>query len=175
LRGNGKLESVVFEKNRLEGPAGKQRPAGTGDRYEIPCGLLFRSVGYRGVPVEGVPFDERRGVFPNVEGRITVNDEVVPARYAAGWIKRGPSGIIGTNKPCSFETAARLLDDMPALAPCAEPDRGALRAFLETKGLRAISYDDWKRIDAAEVARGKPLGKPREKFVTVAEMLGAAG
>jgi ferredoxin--NADP+ reductase len=171
LRGSGRLESVVFEKNRLEGSPGKQKAVGTGERYETPCGLLFRSVGYRGVPVDGVPFDEKKGVFPNVEGRISVGGEAVPGLYAAGWIKRGPSGIIGTNKPDSFETAARLLDDAGSLAPCAERDRAAVRAWIASKGARAISYDDWRRIDAAEVARGKPLGKPREKFVSVEEML----
>jgi ferredoxin--NADP+ reductase len=92
--------------------------------------------------------------------------------YVAGWIKRGPSGIIGTNKPDSFETVKSLLADMPALARCAEPSRDALLALLKSRNVRVVTYEDWRLIDAAEIERGSVVGKPREKFTSIDEMLG---
>ena len=137
----------------------------------MACGLFFRSVGYRGVEIPGVPFEARRGVFPNEGGRIADNGAPVPGLYAAGWIKRGPSGVIGTNKPDSLETVNNLLEDLPSLSGCATPDSAALYDLLASRNVRVVTYPDWQQIDAAEVARGKPHGKPREKFTTVAEML----
>ena len=172
LTGNGRVESLALERNRLAGDAGNQWAEGTGETDTMECGLFFRSVGYRGVAIPGVPFDERRGVFPNESGRIVADGAPVPGLYAAGWIKRGPSGVIGTNKPDSVETVNKLLEDLPALAGCETPDTGAVLELLASRGVRAVSYADWQKIDAAEVARGEPNGKPREKFTTVNEMLG---
>ena len=171
LSGNGRVQRLTLEKNRLAGEAGDQWAEGTGETVEMDCGLFFRSVGYRGVPIEGLPFDDRRGVFPNQGGRITDDGAVAPGLYAAGWIKRGPSGVIGTNKPDSTETAKNLLADLDGLAACAVPDTGALLAQLRDGGVRPISYEDWRAIDAAEVARGAAAGKPREKFTRIEEML----
>ncbi|MDD9985373.1 MAG: FAD-dependent oxidoreductase [Spirochaetaceae bacterium] len=171
LAGNGRVQRLTLEKNRLAGEAGDQWAEGTGETVEMDCGLFFRSVGYRGVPIEGLPFDDRRGVFPNQGGRITADGAVAPGLYAAGWIKRGPSGVIGTNKPDSTETAKNLLADLDGLAGCAVPDTGALLAQLRDGGVRPISYEDWRAIDAAEVARGAAAGKPREKFTRIEEML----
>jgi ferredoxin--NADP+ reductase len=175
LKGNERLEKVVFEKNRLDGEPGRQKARGTGETYEIDCGLFFRSVGYRGVAIEGVPFDEKSGTIPNVEGRVVVDGDVVPGLYAVGWIKRGPSGIIGTNKPDSFETAKHVVEDVPSLVPCEQPAREAVAKFLAGRGVRVVDYDAWRRIDSAEVKRGEAVGKPREKFVSIDEMLDAAG
>ena len=100
-----------------------------------------------------------------------MNGAPVPGLYVAGWIKRGPTGVIGTNKPDGYETAASLLADVPGLPPCPTPDTAELLQLLRSRGVRAVSFDDWRRLDAAEVARGKPAGKPREKLATVAEML----
>ena len=172
LVGGPRLAGVVLERNQLSGEPGAQKAAGTGITELVPCGVLFRSVGYRGVPLAGVPFDEKNAVIPNVEGRVMQNGQPVPGLYAAGWIKRGPSGIIGTNKPDSFETVKSLLADMPALARCAEPSRDALLALLKSRNVRVVSYDDWRRIDAAEIERGSVVGKPREKFTSIDEMLG---
>src|SRR6188508_3168409 len=172
LVGGPRLDGVVLERNQLSGEPGAQKATGTGITELVPCGVLFRSVGYRGVPLAGVPFDEKGAVIPNVEGRVVQDGQPVPGLYVAGWIKRGPSGIIGTNKPDSFETVKSLLADMPALPRCAEPSRDALLALLKSRNVRVVSYDDWRRIDAAEVERGAPLGKPREKFVSIEEMLG---
>lgn len=171
LRGDGCVEKIVLEKNQLTGEPFAQKATGTGHTFEMGCGAFFRSVGYRGVPLSGVPFEDRKGIFPNVQGRVQLDTAMIPGLYAAGWIKRGPSGVIGTNKPDSIETVKNLIADLSTLKPCARPRRDALLDFLASKGVRVVSYEDWRRIDAAEIARGKAVGKPREKFVTVAEML----
>jgi ferredoxin--NADP+ reductase len=172
FKGTHRVESAVFDKTVLVGDAFRQRAMPTEERVEIPCGLVFRSVGYRGIAIPGVPFDEQRGVFPNEEGRILDRGEVVPGLYCAGWIKRGPSGVIGTNKPDSNATVEELLQDMPKLDPCDLPDSNAVRELLASRGVRVVSFDDWRRIDAAEIERGKAVGKPREKFTRIEEMLG---
>ena len=171
LEGASHLDAVVMEQNELTGEAGRQKARGTGAAETVPCGVLFRSVGYRGVPIDGIPFDEKNGVFANSEGRVVRDASVVPGLYVAGWIKRGPSGIIGTNKPDSFETVKHLLADAPGLPPCEAPSTDEVLALLASRGVRVVSYDDWRKIDAAEVARGARVGKPREKFVRVEEML----
>lgn len=175
LIGKTHLQKAIFEKNELVGPIGAQKAKGTGEKEEIECGLFLRSVGYRGVAIEGVPYDNERGVFPNQDGRILKDGQVAKGLYAVGWIKRGPSGVIGTNKPDSMATVRSILDDLPNLQPCANPDRNAVVEFLKKKNVRVVSFDDWKKIDAAEIERGKAAGKPREKFITVEEMLAAAG
>jgi len=175
LRGNGRVEKVILEKNRLTGAAGAQQAVGTGQTEEISCGIFFRSVGYRGVPIPGVPFDEKKGIFPNMEGRITDNGKIIPGLYAVGWIKRGPSGVIGTNKPDSVATVQNLIADAPNFIPCATPDTQALINLLKSRNVHVVSFADWKKIDAAEISRGQPLGKPREKFLEIEQMLQAIG
>lgn len=172
LVGGPRLDGVVLERNQLSGEPGAQKATGTGVTELVKCGVLFRSVGYRGVPLAGVPFDEKGAVIPNVEGRVMENGRPVPGLYAAGWIKRGPSGIIGTNKPDSFETVKSLLADVPSLARCAEPSRDALLSLLKSRNVRVVTYEDWCLIDAAEIERGSVVGKPREKFTSIDEMLG---
>jgi ferredoxin--NADP+ reductase len=171
LVGRSRVEKVIFEKNQLVGEPFKQSARGTGVKTEMECQVFFRSVGYRGVPVPGVPFDEKKGIFPNQKGRITERGEVLPGLYAAGWIKRGPSGVIGTNKPDSHETVASLLADLASLTPCSHPDTESLVELLRSRQVRVVSWEDWRRIDAAEIERGKAKGKPREKFASVEEML----
>lgn len=167
------MERLILEKNLLSGPAGNQQAAGTGELEEMPCGIFFRSVGYRGVPIPGVSFDDKKGVFSNNEGRITNNGKVIPGSYCSGWIKRGALGVIGTNKADSDATVKSIWTDVPNLKPCVNPDRQAVLAFLRARGVKVVSFEDWKKIDAAEVARGQAVGKPREKFVDVKEMLSA--
>ncbi len=171
IKGNGRVEKVVLEKNKLSGPAGKQEANPTGQLEEIACGIFFRSVGYRGVPIAGVPFDDKKGIFPNINGRITQDGKPVTGLYASGWIKRGPSGVIGTNKPDSVATVESILADMSSLTPCTTPDTQAVLKFLKSKNIKVVDFEAWKKIDAAEMERGKALGKPREKFVKVDEML----
>ena len=172
LKGSTKVEKLILERNKLTGPPGNQQAVGTGELEEMACGILFRSVGYRGVPIPVVPFDEKKGIFPNSEGRITENGKPVPGLYAVGWIKRGPSGVIGTNKPDSRDTIKNLLADLPNLKPSEKKDNQAINDFLKNKNVKFINFSEWKKINVAEIARGKPLGKPREKFVKIDEMLG---
>jgi ferredoxin--NADP+ reductase len=124
-----------WRRTRSPASRGNRKPPGTGITELIPCGVLFRSVGYRGVPLANVPFDEKNGVIPNTEGRVMNGAVPVPGLYAAGWIKRGPSGIIGTNKPDSFETVKSLLADLPSL--------GALRRAV-ARGAGGISARPWR-------------------------------
>jgi ferredoxin--NADP+ reductase len=172
IRGEGRIEAVVLERNRLEGAPFDQRAVGCGELRELPCGILFRSIGYRGVAIEGVPFDAKRGVFPSDRGRILdAAGARVPGLYAAGWIKRGPTGIIGTNRADAVETVDSLLHDLAALEQGEKAGLGGLAPLLAARGIRTVSFADWTRIDAREIERGSPRGKPREKFPRVAEML----
>ena len=171
IKGAARMEQVVLARNRLEGAPMQQVARESGETSLLPCGLLFRSIGYSGVPISGVPFDVRRGVFPTQEGRIVDGAVALPGLYAAGWIKRGPTGIIGTNRADSIATVKSLLADLPRLAPEAKAGAEALKPLLAKRDVRVVSLDDWLKIDAAEVARGQPKGKPREKFTRVAEML----
>jgi ferredoxin--NADP+ reductase len=138
---------------------------------------VFRSVGYRGVGLPGVPFDERRGVICNDRGRVLDDSgEQVAGVYCAGWIKRGPSGIIGTNKKDATETVERLLEDARAgrLAHGESRTAEAVDALLLERGARPVVYTGWLSIDALERGRGEPLGRPRVKLVTWDELLDAA-
>lgn len=177
--GSGRVRAMRLVRNRLvPGAGGSVNAEATDHIEELPVGLVFRSVGYRGVAIPGVPFDERRGVVPNEKGRVL--DEAagrMPGVYVAGWIKRGPSGVIGTNKPDSAETVAAMLEDAERgthLRPSAA-DGGSAEAFVLSRQPLAITYPDWRRIDALECANGAACGRPRLKFGSVEEMLAALG
>lgn len=171
LLGSDRIEKVVIEHNQLSGDAFKQSARGTGERYELEAGILFRSIGYRGIEMPGVPFHESWGVFPNEKGRITENDSVVPQLYTAGWIKRGPSGIIGTNRACAVETVKSLLEDVAKLDSDTKAGRTGVYSLLDERKVRHINYQEWKTIDQTEVTRGEAKDKPREKITSVDEML----
>jgi ferredoxin--NADP+ reductase len=147
----------------------------TGEFEIIETGLVFRSVGYRGVPLPGVPFHERWGVILNDSGRVldeTTNEPMV-GMYTSGWIKRGPSGVIGTNKPDSAETVAAMLEDAGdgrAFVPVESP-QDAIPAILKSRGIRYVTFADWCRIDAVEQALGAREGRPRAKLTSVSEIL----
>jgi len=172
LSGGRRLQAVELETNCLSGEPFAQSAQGTGVTETLGCGILFRSIGYRGAPLAGVPFDERRGVFSNRGGRIHDAQGAVAGLYTAGWIKRGPTGIIGTNRADSVATVDALLQDLDALrSGGAKPGIDGLYAVLADRGARVVSFPEWQKIDAAEIARGAPHGKPREKFTRVDEML----
>ena len=171
LIGKGRLEGVALASNRLRGEPFAQTAEATGESRVLPCGILFRSIGYRGVPIPGVPFDDGRGIFLHRDGRLVDGDDILPGLYAAGWIKRGPTGIIGTNKADAVATVKGLLADIPDMESGARAGGEGLQALLAERGVRWVSYGEWRKIDAAEVARGKARGKPREKFTTIKEML----
>jgi ferredoxin--NADP+ reductase len=128
----------------------------------IPAGLVLRSVGYKGVALSGVPFDERSGTIPNDRGRVEGADRT----YAAGWIKRGPSGVIGTNKKDATETVELLLEDARAgkLNRSSVDSTQGLESLLDERGANYVEYEGWQAIDAAERSMGEPLGRPRVKL-----------
>jgi ferredoxin--NADP+ reductase len=168
--GNGRVGGVRLVRNRLEkGSGGRLSARSTGETETIDCGLLFRSVGYRGLPLAGLPFRDDWGILPNDAGRI-LDDRGNPllGLYASGWIKRGPSGVIGTNKPDAAESVRLMFDDLHAgrhLTP-AKPHRESVDRLLAKRGIQPVSTDDWRRIDAAEREAGEASGRPRVKFTT---------
>jgi ferredoxin/flavodoxin---NADP+ reductase len=175
---DGGVRALRVVRNRLEDDGrGRLKAVPTGQIEELPVGLVFRSVGYRGVPIPGLPFDERSGTIPNDGGRVLEGTRPMPGVYVTGWIKRGPSGVIGTNKPDAAETVESILADADAGAVHAppEPDPVAAEAFVRVRQPTVLSYEDWLRIDSAETAAGKAVGRPRVKFTTVDEMLVACG
>jgi ferredoxin/flavodoxin---NADP+ reductase len=180
IHGDGKVERVVVARNELyRDDSGAIRARDTGDRETIECGLVLRSIGYAGVGLEGVPFDERRAVIPNKGGRVTEpqGGEQVLGQYAVGWIKRGPSGVIGTNKKDAQETVDNLLEDTRAgrvPTPDLADDPSAIVELLAERTPDSVTYAGWEAIDRAERERGEPLGRPRVKFVRIGEMLEAA-
>lgn len=166
ILGDGKVEAIEVVRNVLVEEEGRivARPAGVVETIE--CGIVLRSVGYQGVPLPGVPFDESRRTIPNDRGRVAGAERT----YAAGWIKRGPSGVIGTNKKDATETVALLLEDAQAGA-LHGPRDGSLEALLEERGVEFVEYAGWQAIDAAERAAGEPLGRPRVKLGTWTDLL----
>lgn len=177
IYGQDAVTGLKLERNRLlKDDGGTLRARGTGEYEELPdVQMVFRSIGYKGHPLKGVPFDERAGIIPNTDGRVIDPDTQAPVArlYVAGWIKRGPSGVVGTNKPDAIETVSLMLEDLRnggvpdgvQTAPEAAP------ALLDRKGVRFVSFADWQYLDRIEVEAGHERGKPREKLTTVAEML----
>ena len=146
----------MLEKNCLQGEPFRQIARGNGEYLTLDCGVLFRSIGYRGVPIQGVPYDEARGVFPNEEGRIVDSrGRIIPGLYVAGWIKRGPTGIIGTNRADAVATIKALLGDLPRLDIGTKTEPRTLFERLKQKGARIVDYQDWLKLDAIEVQRGQ--------------------
>ena len=148
----------------------------TGERETIPCGLVLRSVGYHGTPLPGLPFDESAGTIPNRGGRVLREDgEPLAGVYCAGWIKRGPTGVIGTNKKDATETVGLLLEDVHAgrLAPKGV-SAAAVDALLAERSVRPVVYAGWLSIDELERAAGEERGRPRVKLVSWDELLKAA-
>ena len=158
LLGDERVSGVRFERTRME----DGRAVPTGETFDIACGLVVAATGYRSDPVPGAPFDEAGGIIPNDEGR------VAERLYTAGWVKRGPSGVIGTNKVDGQATAKLVLEDLGSGA--GRPGREALGALLAERGCRVVNFDDWKTIQAAEEAAATD-GAPRAKFATVDAML----
>jgi ferredoxin--NADP+ reductase len=178
--GAGAVGGIRLVRNRLVASAtGTIQAQPTEQVEELPAGLVFRSVGYRGVPLPGVPFDDKWGVVLNEKGRVLDPNTKQPllGEYTAGWIKRGPTGVIGTNKPDAAETATAMLEDAAAgqmLAP-AEPDAAAAERLVTQRQPHYVDYADWLRLNDLEIARGRSRGSPRLKFTRVDEMLAALG
>ncbi len=187
---HGRLGAVELVRNELvPAPSGGLRAAATDERETIPAGLAFRAIGYRGIPLPGVPFDERSATIPNDGGRVVDADNraPLPGEYVVGWIKRGPSGVIGTNKKDAQETVDAMLADLApssnGTAASAEhagahvpdtPDAAAIEALLRSRQPELVTYSGWEAIDRHERARGVPAGRPRVKLTRIEELLQAA-
>jgi ferredoxin--NADP+ reductase len=178
LIGTDHVEAIKLVKNELyRSDDGSLRPRPTNEFETIPVGLVFRSIGYKGVALPDVPFDERNGVIPNAQGRILdrAQHTTVVGEYVVGWIKRGPSGIIGTNKPDSVETVNMLLADVSegrTLQPN-QPTREAVEKLLNQRGIQYVTYSDWLVLDKVEQDAGAAVNRPRVKFDSVDTMLSA--
>jgi ferredoxin--NADP+ reductase len=176
IDGTKTVERVRFERMGLSGPAGSQRTTATGEHVSIPAHLIVRSVGYRGTSIPGVPFDESSATVLQREGRVIDREaNAIPGLYVAGWIKRGPSGIIGTNRACAIDTIDAVLADLKTsdFDP-RDISRELFFATLRGRALKLIDFQGWRRIDALERAGGAAKAKPREKLTRVAAMLKAS-
>ena len=171
IHGRDRVEAVEVVRNELVEEDGRIVARPTGETELIPAGLVLRSVGYKGVALAGVPFDEGRGTIPNHDGRV----EGAERTYVAGWIKRGPSGVIGTNKKDATETVELLLDDARAGRLVHDGAGSPLDDLLAARGVRVVDHAGWQAIDAAERAAGQPLGRPRVKLTGWDELLRAGG
>ena len=177
ILGADKVEGMRVCRNTLKHEDGSLRACTTESIEEFDCDIVFRSIGYKGVAVQGVPFDERRGTVPNEHGRILDADgQPILGEYAVGWIKRGPTGIIGTNKRDAQETVDAILEDLDAgrLNEPADPSRDTLEELLDERKPEHVTYAGWEAIDSAEKAAGEPHGRPRVKLTTTEELLDAA-
>jgi len=177
ILGDGKVEAIEVVRNQLVSDGGSVRAVPTDEREVIPCGLVFRSVGYKGVEVPGVPFDAERATIRNDCGRaLDADGQHVPGVYCAGWIKRGPSGVIGTNKKDATETVELLLEDARTgrLPRQAQASAEAVDALLAERGVEVVVYSGWELIDRLESERGAPHGRPRIKLSSWDELLRAA-
>jgi NADPH-dependent glutamate synthase beta subunit-like oxidoreductase len=163
IEGNGKVERIVIERTALDD---QLRSVGTGETYTLECSVVISCIGYQTPPIKGVPFEHGRGRFASDEGRI------LPGLYCVGWARRGPSGTIGTNRPDGYGVVDLLAEDMGE--GMGKEGRAGLDAILDQRDVKVVKFSDWKRIEEAEVARARD-GAPREKFVTIEEMIGAGG
>ena len=174
---SGAVNGITLVRNKLEDGGSRLSARPTDEVHEIPVGLVFRSVGYRGVALPGLPFHESWGVVRNNEGRVTEESGTpVPGCYVGGWIKRGPSGVIGTNKPDAFETVDHMLEDLSAgihLNP-SDPGLDAAANMVSSKQPDWVSYAEWEKINSHETQAGTSSGRPRVKITSVGEMLAIA-
>jgi ferredoxin--NADP+ reductase len=176
---DGPVTGVRVAINQLvAGADGRVRAEPTGETEEIECGLVLRSIGYRGTPLAGIPFDERRGLIRNEGGRVVNEEGVCRGEYVVGWIKRGPTGVIGTNKKDAADTVAKIVTDAESGA-LAEPDPAladgdAVAAWLTERVPDHVTWSGWEMIDAYEASLGEPMGRPRVKLVRLAELLEAS-
>ncbi len=169
IKGDKKVESIVLGRNELVEENGRVVARDTGEREEIPAQLVVRAVGYRGVELKGLPFDDRGGTIPHTAGRI----EGSRNEYVVGWIKRGPTGVIGSNKSDSQETVDTLIADLvgASLADFGDDHAERLAEWLVERQPDVITDDHWKLIDEHERSSGAPHGRPRVKLTSVAELL----
>jgi len=180
LERNGRVAGIRLVRNRLVQSGDDLKAEPTGEYEDLPADLIFRSVGYRGVALPGLPFDEKRGVVPNERGRVVLptdsRGEASPrpllGAYVSGWIKRGPSGVIGTNKPDAGETADAMLEDAVA-GRTLSPDRDDIQPLLRERQPDLVEWSHWQKLNLAETEAGSAAGRPRVKHSRIADMLAA--
>jgi ferredoxin--NADP+ reductase len=165
IEGEGRAQRMIVERTRL---TDDKRAIGTGERYEIPCGLVVSCIGYQTPKIDGVPYDEQGGRFANDGGMIGAG------LYCVGWARRGPSGTIGTNRPDGFEVAEKIAAAFPAESEGGKAGGKGLDALLAQRGAKPVAFCDWQLIEAAETARARE-GSPREKFTSIADMIASLG
>ncbi|GLT98547.1 hypothetical protein SLE2022_160470 [Rubroshorea leprosula] len=181
----GHVSGVQLEQTVLKGVGpGRQIAVGTGQFEDIDCGVVLKSIGYKSVPVDGLLFDNQKGVVPNIQGRVLSDTSGDPALlenglYVCGWLKRGPTGIIGTNLYCAEETVLSISEDLErgelaSTATSPKPGRGGLLELLDNRNVRVVPFSDWEKIDTEEKRLGSLRNKPREKLTTWEELLKAA-
>ncbi|MCB9161260.1 MAG: FAD-dependent oxidoreductase [Caldilineaceae bacterium] len=175
---DGKIAAVKLEKNRLRPTTtGYINSEGTGEYETLDVGLVLRSVGYKGLPVEGVPYNQRNGTIPNEVGRIVDPETERPryGEYVVGWAKRGPTGVIGTNKPDAIESVNSMLEDLSSgrIEPAPDADPAAVVELLEARNVRFVTMDEWGKLNELELSNGKAQGRPRVKFTNLDNMLAA--
>jgi ferredoxin/flavodoxin---NADP+ reductase len=173
---DGRITALRVERNELVvDPNGALRSKGTGEVETIQAGLVLRSIGYRTVPIESVPFDHATSTINNIAGQVVHPNtgEVIRGEYVVGWAKRGPTGLIGNNRPDSAATVEAMLDDLPLLRGSGDDDRDpvGIEALLRDRGVDYVTYRDWQVLDAHEVAAGRAQGRPRVKVTSVPEMM----
>jgi ferredoxin--NADP+ reductase len=172
---DGKVSAIKLIKNELvQSDDGSVYPRATDREETISVGLVFRSVGYKGLPLPNIPYHQDWGTILNKAGRVVdESGDAVTGLYTAGWIKRGPSGVIGTNKTCAKETVSCMVEDLAAgrFNEPEDPSIEAAAALVEEREPEAISYQQWQTIDAEEVRKGEAQGRPRVKFTRVADMV----
>jgi ferredoxin--NADP+ reductase len=169
---DGRVASFRYERTEPDGAGGVR---GTGEFRSVDVQAVYRAVGYFGSPLEGVPFDEKRGVIPNHEGQVLASgDEIMPGVYATGWIKRGPVGLIGHTKSDAMETISHLVNDQASWWSPAFPDEASVVELLESRGVPYTDLEGWHRLDAHEIALGEPEGRARIKVVPRDEMVDIA-
>jgi ferredoxin/flavodoxin---NADP+ reductase len=170
ILGQERVTGIVVERNALTADG---RAVGTGEEETLEVGLVVRAVGYTAEPIPGLPFDARTGTVPNLAGRVLDAGVPVPGEYVTGWIRRGPTGVIGTNKHDAVETAASLLADLPTLPAPTYPDTDDLARALAAHGVRPVDWTAWLRLDAEEVRLGQGRGAERVKVAELDAMLAA--
>lgn len=163
IEGNGRVERIIVEQTELDD---RLRSIGTGKTYALDCSLIITCIGYQTPPIEGVPYEHGRGRFANVDGRI------LPGLYCVGWARRGPSGTIGTNRPDGYNIIDAVTADVGVGS--GKNGRVGLDMLLDQRGVKVVTFTDWKKIEEAEIARARD-GAPREKFVRVEDMIAAGG
>jgi len=172
---DGRVAAFRYERTEPDGAGGVR---GTGEIREVAVGQVYRAVGYFGSPLDGIPFDERRGVIPNIEGQVLASapggaqeNEILPGVYATGWIKRGPIGLIGHTKSDAMETIGHLVNDQASWWSPESPSEESIVALLESRGVEYTDLAGWQKLDSHEMSLGEPEGRARIKVVPRDEMV----